>query len=285
MRHRFMLAALLAAATLTLAPLAVAGSDDPTPYTVTSDGLTFPRPLVAHDHVNVRLTDGTTASLHLDPNNGHPGAAWVGVTFLPWSALGITSGCVAWVQVAGYDEHHGEGGQPPVCLDDEPTGDPTTTPAPTDDPTATEPTPEETTWTAEPEPTDEPTPPTPSEQPSQPTDPSPTPPATSPEPTEPAATTSAPEPTPSASSTSTTSTPTPSSDPVDVPLDVDHPTDEPELPTTDAPADDDPTTSDAPEPEHLPVTGARTVALSALAVIALVTGTALLVLRRRGGDS
>ena len=109
---------------------AVAGSDSPTPYTVTAQGITFPAPLEAHGHVNVRLTNGSSRGLHLDPNNGHPGGAWIGATFLPWSALGITGGCVSWVQVAGYNAHYGEGGQSPVCLS------PTPTPEPTDTPTA-----------------------------------------------------------------------------------------------------------------------------------------------------
>lgn len=180
-------AALLAAATL---PAHAGGSDDPTPYTVTPAGITFPAPLSAHGHVNVRTDDGTGHGLHFDPNNSHPGAAWIGETFLPWSALGITDGCVVWVQWSEVNEHYGEGGQPPVCLtepDPEPTPDPTDEPSeepseePTEEPTL-EPTPDPTgqpepTPAPEPDPTNEP-----SEEPSWPTDP--TPPA-SPEPSEP----------------------------------------------------------------------------------------------------
>ena len=89
-----LLAALVAA--FVVSGPAVAGSDSPTPNTVAAQGITFPRPLAAHDHVNVRLTDGTSRGLHLDPNNGHPGGAWIAASFLPWSALGITGGCISW---------------------------------------------------------------------------------------------------------------------------------------------------------------------------------------------
>lgn len=120
-----------------LAAAARAASDDATPYSVTPAGITFPEPLAAHGHVNIRLVDGRTAGLHLDPNNGHPGARWIGTTFLPWSAFGITDGCIAWVQWSGADEHFGEGGQSPVCLDDTettPCPDPTSTTTPTSPP-------------------------------------------------------------------------------------------------------------------------------------------------------
>lgn len=139
------LLAALVAAFVVSGPAHAGGSDSPTPYTVTAQGVTFPRPLAAHDHVNIRLTDGTSRGLHLDPNNGHPGGAWIGATFLPWSALGIPAdSCVSWIQWSGANEHFGEGGQPPVCLTPSPT--PTVTPTP------------EPSWTAEPEPTVEPTP-------------------------------------------------------------------------------------------------------------------------------
>ena len=268
-----LLAALVAA--FVVSGPAVAGSDSPPPYTVAAQGITFPRPLEAHGHVNVRLSDGTSRGLHLDPNNGRPGAQWIGATTLPWSALSITGGCVAWVQVAGYNEHFGEGGQSPVCL---------TTPTPTPTP--------EPSWTAEPEPsvTVEPT--------------------------------SEPEPPVSSPSPSPTSTPTPSSTPsteptLDCPpgtmpgwegedgrptscinddptfepspeptpdLDVDHPTDEPDLPTNEPTT----TTIDEPTPEldtppvvdTLPVTGAETtVAWIAGGLLAL--GAVLVMVARR----
>ncbi|WP_179210860.1 hypothetical protein [Cellulomonas iranensis] len=173
---------------LVAARAVAAGSDGPTPYTVAPTGIAFPTPLAAHGHVNVRLADGRTAGLHLDPNDGHPGARWIGSTFLPWSALGVVDGCVAWVQWSDAPEHYGEGGQRPVCL---------STPTPTSTP--------EPMWT-----------------PSQIASPTPSPePTTSPTPSEPSATRSpsaspVPEPTPGPSTTPTltpSATPTPTPTP------------------------------------------------------------------------
>ena len=297
-----LLAALVAA--FVVSGPAVAGSDSPTPYTVAAQGLTFPRPLVAHDHVNVRLTDGTSRGLHLDPNNGHPGVRWIGATTLPWSALGIPAdSCVAWVQVAGYNEHHGEGGQSPVCL--------STTPTP------------EPSWTAEPEPSVEPTHTAPPTSPEPSSSPSPTQPVPSPEPSVTVEPTSEPEPQPSPSSPSPISTPTPSSTPSTEPAldcppgtvpgwegedgrptscinddpefeptpdlppgpDVDHPTDEPDLPT------DEPTTTTTPEPtpelgtppavDTLPVTGAGTTAAWIAGGLLALGAVLVMVTRRR----
>ena len=250
---------------------AVAGSDSPTPYTVTAQGITFPAPLEAHGHVNVRLTNGSSRGLHLDPNNGHPGAAWIGATFLPWSALGITDGCVAWIQWSGANEHYGEGGQSPVCL--------TPTPAPTLDPTPTP----EPSWTAEPEPSVEPTPePTPT-SPEPSSSPSPTQPVPSPEPSVTVEPTSEPEPQPSPSSTPPPSTPMPSSTPsTDLPPgpDVDHPEPEPDLPPTIGPPPVDPTVLAEPLPPMLPVTGAGTT-LAWIAGGLLALGGVLVALARR----
>ena len=271
---------------------AVAGSDSPTPYTVTAQGITFPAPLEAHGHVNVRLTNGSSRGLHLDPNNGHPGAAWIGATFLPWSALGITDGCVAWIQWSGANEHYGEGGQSPVCL--------TPTPAPTLDPTPTP----EPSWTAEPEPSVEPTP-----------EPTPTSPEPSPEPSVTVEPTSEPEPPVSSPSPSPTSTPTPSSTPsteptLDCPpgavpgwegedgqptscinddpefepmpdLDVDHPEPEPDLPPTLGPPPVDTTTITEPLPETLPVTGAGTTLAWIAGGLLALGGVLVMVARRR----
>jgi hypothetical protein len=173
---------------IAFATVARAASHDPTPYTVTPAGITFPEPLASHGHVNVRLVDGSSYGLHLDPNNGHPGAAWIGATFLPWSALGITGGCVAWVQWSGADEHFGEGGQQPVCLDDEtetpcptatPSPEPTTSPTPSASPRVVPPPTGEPSTT----PTVTPTTPTsadPTPSPSTPPVPTPTPTSTGP---------------------------------------------------------------------------------------------------------
>ena len=204
--RRLIVATVVAVAVMFAAPAWGTGSGDPTPYTVSRDGLTFPSPLQAHSHINVRTADGVTHGLHIDPNNGHPGASWVGASFVPWSAFGITNGCVVWVQWSDTNEHFGEGGQKPVCLHTpHHTKDPhpcPTTPAPTPAPTPTAtPTPEST---ASPTPTISPAP--------EPTvDPTEAPTA-SPAPDSEADTTP-PVPVPSASSPSTSSTPTPSSVP------------------------------------------------------------------------
>src|SRR5690625_2842948 len=102
------------------------GSDSPTPYEVTVEGVALPAGQVfpAHGHVNVRI-DGVGYGIHFDPNNDHPGGAWIGKSSIPWTAFGIESGCVEWVQIHGFNEHFGEGGQDPVCFGDaEPTPDP-----------------------------------------------------------------------------------------------------------------------------------------------------------------
>ena len=293
------LTAALVAAFVVSGPAHAGGSDSPTPYTVTAQGITFPRPLAAHDHVNVRLTDGTSRGLHLDPNNGHPGGAWIAASFLPWSALGITGGCISWVQVAGYNEHFGEGGQSPVCL---------TTPTPTPAP--------EPSWTAEPEPSVEPTPTAPPTSPEPSSSPSPTQPEPSPEPSVTVEPTSEPEPQPSPSSTPSPSTPTPSSTPsteptLDCPpgtvpgwegedgqptscindrpefepsptpdLDVDHPEPEPDLPPTLGPPPVNTTTITEPLPDTLPVTGAGTT-LAWIAGGLLALGAVLVMVARR----
>ena len=164
------------------------GSDSPTPYTVTSEGISFPAPLAAHGHVNVR-TDRGSFGLHFDPNNGHPGAAWIGESFLPWSALGISDGCVVWVQWSESNAHHGEGGQAPVCLttpSPEPSGEPTNEPEPEpSEPETPDPAPTDGEETSTPTPAPNPdTGGTPSPSP----DPTPTEsvPADQPEPTRPA---------------------------------------------------------------------------------------------------
>lgn len=166
---------LIGAATVALflcpVPALAGGSDLPTPYTVTAEGITFPKPLEAHGHVNIRTEQGSFG-VHFDPNNGHPGGQWIGKDFMPWSAFSDQPLCVEWVQVAGFNEHFGEGGQEPIgpgCGPsvEEPHPEPTPTPEPeptqeptqepTSDPEPEEPT-EEPAPTPDPEPTDEPQP-------------------------------------------------------------------------------------------------------------------------------
>lgn len=110
-------------ALVTLAPTGAgaAGSDSPTPYTLDSQGLTLPGDdtFPAHGHVNIRyLVDGVEKSkgIHFDPNNNQPGGKWIGRNFIPWAAFDTDLQCVTWVQVAGYNQHFGEGGQEPYCI-------------------------------------------------------------------------------------------------------------------------------------------------------------------------
>jgi len=104
------------------APAFAAGSDGPTPYTVDANGVTLPsgETFKAHGHVNIKYKVGNTEyskGIHFDPNNNQPGGAWIGKSNIPWSAFAVpANGCVTWVQVHGYNEHFGEGGQTPVCL-------------------------------------------------------------------------------------------------------------------------------------------------------------------------
>ena len=96
------------------APAFAGGSDSPTPYEVTESGITLPEGVTfqEHGHVNVRTESGAGRNIHFDQFS-----EWVGASFIPWSAFNIQAPeCVAWVQVHGFNEHFGEGGQSPVCL-------------------------------------------------------------------------------------------------------------------------------------------------------------------------
>src|SRR5690606_30524310 len=71
---------------------------------------------------NIKWTDPDgSAGIHFDPNNGHPGGKWIGKNFIPWSAFSVPKkACITWVQIDGYNQHFGEGGQEPVCLGKKP---------------------------------------------------------------------------------------------------------------------------------------------------------------------
>ncbi|HWV79170.1 MAG TPA: LPXTG cell wall anchor domain-containing protein [Isoptericola sp.] len=108
-------------------PAAAGGSDDAVPYTVGADGLTLPAGDTFREggHVNIRYTAAEapegSANIHFETLNHQPSGAYVGTSFVPWSALlgHVPAGlCITWVQVEGYDEHFGEGGQAPVCTTD-----------------------------------------------------------------------------------------------------------------------------------------------------------------------
>lgn len=96
-------------------------SDSPVPYTVAPTGVTLPagQTFPAHGHINIKITtaDGTyirSVNMHFDPNNNQPGGAYIGQSFFPVS---LAEGeCIGWVQIHGYNEHFGEGGQSPVCV-------------------------------------------------------------------------------------------------------------------------------------------------------------------------
>lgn len=122
MRNKHLLPALTVAGLLAISPATAfaGGSDSPTPYEVTVEGVTLPdgETFPAHGHVNVRI-DGVGYGIHFDPNNGHPGGQWIGASFIPWSAFGVDTGCAEWVQLSQYNEHFGEGGQDPICFGDE----------------------------------------------------------------------------------------------------------------------------------------------------------------------
>src|SRR6478735_2698952 len=100
------------------APVYAGGSDAPTPYTVSAAGITLPGGATFQDngHVNVKTTNQGDKGIHFESLNNQPSGQWIGKSFLPWSAFGYNSDtiCVKWVQVAGYNEHFGEGGQAPV---------------------------------------------------------------------------------------------------------------------------------------------------------------------------
>ena len=223
---------LLCAALLT-PTAAMAGSDSPTPYTVTAEGITLPDGVTfpAHGHVNWK-TSWAQHGVHFDPNNNQPGGKYIGKSFIPFN---LEPGeCVTWIQVSLYNEHFGEGGQEPICRPAvaEPTPEPIPEPAP--EPSST-PTP---TLPPKPSPTEEPTW-EPSEQPTVTPSPGPVVPAPKP-------------------SGSTTSAPSPDAPP-SVPPVKPPPTpvalsESPALPAPATASTPSPVTVTAPRPE-LPVTG------------------------------
>jgi len=170
MRHATVAATAAALLLISAGPAAAGGSDDEPPYQVTADGLTLPPGDAFRDggHVNIRYTtpgaEQQGAGIHFETLNGQPSAAYVGKQFLPWSALlgEVPAGlCITWVQVAGYNEHFGEGGQEPVCAPTtesvpepseapEPSAPPAATPTPST-PDAGEPAPETSSPTTPPE--------------------------------------------------------------------------------------------------------------------------------------
>lgn len=115
------LVALGAAALLALGvatPAQAGGSDSPTPYTVDSAGITLPTPDTFPDggHVNLTTSQGGKG-IHFESLNNQPSGQWIGQSFIPWSAFGLTDcDTVSWVQVSLYNEHYGEGGQESITV-------------------------------------------------------------------------------------------------------------------------------------------------------------------------
>lgn len=125
-------ATLLGSLTLVgLASAASAGSDAPTPYRVTATGIELPTGVVfeVHGHVNVAYTSAQGPGLR-NVHVEQPGTRFgdvAGTATLTWDRAGLPAdACITWVQVGGFDEHYGEGGQAPVCR----TGAVTDTPVP-----------------------------------------------------------------------------------------------------------------------------------------------------------
>lgn len=232
---------------------ASAGSDAPTRYRVTPTGLELPEGAAfeEHAHVNVVFTSalGTARrNLHVE-GPGTRNADLLGASTLTWDRMGLPAdACITWVQVSGHDEHHGEGGQGPVCR---------TQAAPVAPPAAVAP----------PAP---PAPPAPADEaPAPPAAPA-APPATTPVPGTPAA----PAPAEQADTSAAEETPVPTPAPT--------PTERAEVLSAGVPTPT-PTTlaATAERSEVLAATGARTGALLAGAALALGAGTGLVLWRRR----
>jgi len=99
------------------------GSDSPTPYTVDATGITLPSGATFPDggHVNIKTSAGDKG-IHFESLNwpdDNPKKYYIGKSFIPWSAFGLT-GCftVTWVQISMYNEHFGDGGQSPIQVGD-----------------------------------------------------------------------------------------------------------------------------------------------------------------------
>ncbi|WP_456845331.1 hypothetical protein [Cellulomonas sp. P5_C6] len=318
MRFRALGAALLTAA-LVLLPTAAhaAGSDDPTPYTVTATGLQLPAGTTFEEngHINYKVTqlDGggeKSFNVHqaVPHNNQWPQARYVGQSYYPWTdhpqfAASFPGGyCITWVQVSLYNEHFGEGGQAPVCTPTDPVvpTDPTDPVTPVDPTDPTDPvTPVDPTDPTDPVTPVDPTDPTDPVTPVDPTDPTdpvtpvdPTDPVTPVDPTDPVTPVDPTDPT----SPLTPVDPTDPLTPVD-PTDPINPTD-PLTPTDPVITPTDPTDAvlpDATEPElisevlaaepsdaaELASTGFPVAAVGALGALAIVGGAALLVVARR----
>lgn len=126
-----LLVALVAALALVFGstPAYAAGSNDPTPYTVTLEGIQLSDNVTFQDggHINV-TSNGVTYNVHFEAKcinrtdaecagDRHKWAQFIGKSFIGWDSIGIDMKhpyCISWVQLSQYNEHFGEGGQSPV---------------------------------------------------------------------------------------------------------------------------------------------------------------------------
>lgn len=114
------------------------------PYTVDGTGITLLGGATFPDNGHVNITaDAPHSNLHFEAKcitrtdaecagARHAAAQFIGKSFIPWSAFGLSGTfCVSWVQVSMFNEHFGEGGEAPVCTGPSATPTPTATPSPT----------------------------------------------------------------------------------------------------------------------------------------------------------
>jgi hypothetical protein len=130
------------------------------PFVVSAEGVTLPAGQTFPDggHVNIQASQSHT-DLHFEAKciarvdaecagALHDAAQYIGTSFIPWSAFGLTGEfCVPWVQVAGIDKHFGDAGETPICTGGTPS---TTEPSPSPSPSTP------TIPTSKPEPTSSP---------------------------------------------------------------------------------------------------------------------------------
>lgn len=101
-----LIACLGAVLAMALPANASVGSDYPDnrPFWFESDGVHFSTPIPANGHFNSNL-----GNIHFDPNNNQPGTPFIGLTLLPYSAIGAEPGeCFNWAQSSREDYHFGE---------------------------------------------------------------------------------------------------------------------------------------------------------------------------------
>lgn len=161
MSRRAIAALMVAGVVLSVASCAVTPAHaDELSFSVSAEGVTLPAGQTFPDggHVNIHASQPHT-DLHFEAKcitrvdaecagALHDAAQYIGTSFIPWSAFGLTgSFCIPWVQVAGIDKHFGDAGEAPICAggtpsttsplpSSTPTPSPTSTPGPTSSPSS-----------------------------------------------------------------------------------------------------------------------------------------------------